>query len=167
MERKDSESGCAIHPSPRRRDRRSGRRLPGRSSRAWLSFPPNAFRYELSRHFKKMGAYLSEPVTEKISSDECGESLSYGASSMQGWRVSQEVSIWRAFVSRWDAPTRLGFSGLSLAFVSARGESGGARGRGREVEGRGRETRGCRGEGREGERVRERRKVRGNGKGRD
>ncbi|XP_063595425.1 uncharacterized protein LOC134772388 [Penaeus indicus] len=37
-----------------------------------------------------MGAYLSEPVTEKISSDECGESLSYGASSMQGWRVSQE-----------------------------------------------------------------------------
>lgn len=37
-----------------------------------------------------MGAYLSEPVTEKLSSDEGGEWLLYGASSMQGWRVSQE-----------------------------------------------------------------------------
>ncbi|XP_044733042.1 probable protein phosphatase 2C 58 [Chrysoperla carnea] len=37
-----------------------------------------------------MGAYLSEPITEKISSDEIGERLSCGASSMQGWRVSQE-----------------------------------------------------------------------------
>ncbi|KAK8732822.1 hypothetical protein OTU49_006945 [Cherax quadricarinatus] len=37
-----------------------------------------------------MGAYLSEPVTEKLSSDEDGKWLSYGASSMQGWRVSQE-----------------------------------------------------------------------------
>lgn len=37
-----------------------------------------------------MGAYLSEPVTEKLSSDEAGTWLSYGASSMQGWRVSQE-----------------------------------------------------------------------------
>lgn len=39
-----------------------------------------------------MGAYLSEPITEKISSDEIGERLSCGASSMQGWRVSQEVT---------------------------------------------------------------------------
>ncbi|KAK3854540.1 hypothetical protein Pcinc_038988 [Petrolisthes cinctipes] len=41
-----------------------------------------------------MGAYLSEPVTEKLSSDGGGEEeacwVSYGASSMQGWRVSQE-----------------------------------------------------------------------------
>ncbi|XP_042208857.1 probable protein phosphatase CG10417 [Homarus americanus] len=37
-----------------------------------------------------MGAYLSEPVTEKLSSDEDGDWLKYGASSMQGWRVSQE-----------------------------------------------------------------------------
>jgi hypothetical protein len=40
-----------------------------------------------------MGAYLSEPVLEKHSSDENGEFLSFGASSMQGWRVSQEVWI--------------------------------------------------------------------------
>lgn len=42
-----------------------------------------------------MGAYLSEPVVEKISSDEKNDKLrlSYGASSMQGWRVSQEVYI--------------------------------------------------------------------------
>ena len=39
-----------------------------------------------------MGAYLSEPVLEKHSSDEENVKLSYGASSMQGWRVSQEVS---------------------------------------------------------------------------
>ena len=39
-----------------------------------------------------MGAYLSEPVLDKHSSDESSQCLSYGASSMQGWRVSQEVS---------------------------------------------------------------------------
>ncbi|XP_064487227.1 protein phosphatase 1G-like [Ornithodoros turicata] len=37
-----------------------------------------------------MGAYLSEPVTEKISSDESGKHISYGAASMQGWRINQE-----------------------------------------------------------------------------
>lgn len=37
-----------------------------------------------------MGAYLSEPITKKESSDEAGENVAYGASSMQGWRVSQE-----------------------------------------------------------------------------
>jgi len=39
-----------------------------------------------------MGAYLSEPITKKESSDEVGKNVAYGASSMQGWRVSQEVS---------------------------------------------------------------------------
>lgn len=38
-----------------------------------------------------MGAYLSEPVTEKVSSDEANDKLECGASSMQGWRVNQEV----------------------------------------------------------------------------
>ncbi|CAH0406425.1 unnamed protein product [Chilo suppressalis] len=37
-----------------------------------------------------MGAYLSEPVTEKVSSDEKNDILECGASSMQGWRVNQE-----------------------------------------------------------------------------
>ncbi|XP_072747763.1 probable protein phosphatase CG10417 [Anoplolepis gracilipes] len=37
-----------------------------------------------------MGAYLSEPITKKESSDEAGKNVAYGASSMQGWRVSQE-----------------------------------------------------------------------------
>ena len=51
---------------------------------------------EVARHWKVftaavMGAYLSEPVLEKHSSDEDTVQLSYGASSMQGWRVSQEV----------------------------------------------------------------------------
>ncbi|CAH2086344.1 unnamed protein product [Euphydryas editha] len=39
-----------------------------------------------------MGAYLSEPVTEKMSSDEVNDKLECGASSMQGWRVNQEDS---------------------------------------------------------------------------
>lgn len=38
-----------------------------------------------------MGAYLSEPVTEKVSSDEVNDILDCAASSMQGWRVNQEV----------------------------------------------------------------------------
>ncbi|XP_055917685.1 probable protein phosphatase CG10417 [Eupeodes corollae] len=37
-----------------------------------------------------MGAYLSEPKVDKISTDEMSDFLSVGASSMQGWRNSQE-----------------------------------------------------------------------------
>ena len=37
-----------------------------------------------------MGAYLSEPNTQKESQDDSTESISYGASSMQGWRLDQE-----------------------------------------------------------------------------
>lgn len=37
-----------------------------------------------------MGSYLSEPVTEKVSSDEANDKLNCGSSSMQGWRVTQE-----------------------------------------------------------------------------
>ncbi|XP_055838068.1 probable protein phosphatase CG10417 [Episyrphus balteatus] len=37
-----------------------------------------------------MGAYLSEPKVEKFSTDEMSDFLSVGASSMQGWRNSQE-----------------------------------------------------------------------------
>lgn len=46
-----------------------------------------------------MGAYLSEPVTEKVSSDEANEKLECGASSMQGWRVNQEVKLFRWLMS--------------------------------------------------------------------
>ncbi|KAK3092100.1 hypothetical protein FSP39_025155 [Pinctada imbricata] len=37
-----------------------------------------------------MGVYLSTPNTEKISCDNVCKSFSYGASSMQGWRMTQE-----------------------------------------------------------------------------
>lgn len=37
-----------------------------------------------------MGAYLSEPLTTKNSSDEANGLLASGSSSMQGWRISQE-----------------------------------------------------------------------------
>ena len=39
-----------------------------------------------------MGGYMSTPNTEKISVDENCKNLIYGASSMQGWRISQEVT---------------------------------------------------------------------------
>lgn len=39
-----------------------------------------------------MGAYLSQPKTDKLSSDELNNYLIVGASSMQGWRNSQEVT---------------------------------------------------------------------------
>jgi len=38
-----------------------------------------------------MGAYLSKPICEKESEDREGDVLNYGASAMQGWRLSQEV----------------------------------------------------------------------------
>lgn len=37
-----------------------------------------------------MGAYLSEPNTQKESQDDSTDRMSYGASSMQGWRLEQE-----------------------------------------------------------------------------
>ncbi|CAG7833352.1 unnamed protein product [Allacma fusca] len=38
----------------------------------------------------QMGAYLSKPITKKETEEGVGNRLEYGASSMQGWRVSQE-----------------------------------------------------------------------------
>lgn len=38
-----------------------------------------------------MGAYLSQPNTTKTSSDGGNTNMSYGFSTMQGWRVSMEV----------------------------------------------------------------------------
>ncbi len=39
-----------------------------------------------------MGAYLSEPLTDKHSETLEDNRFHAGSSSMQGWRVSQEVS---------------------------------------------------------------------------
>ena len=39
-----------------------------------------------------MGGYLSSPNTDIEAEDKTVEGLSYGVSSMQGWRISQEVS---------------------------------------------------------------------------
>lgn len=37
-----------------------------------------------------MGSYLSKPITEKVSTNQENDKLKSGASSMQGWRVTQE-----------------------------------------------------------------------------
>lgn len=39
-----------------------------------------------------MGAYMSEPHTDKVSEDFRNGKVLVGASSMQGWRISQEAS---------------------------------------------------------------------------
>ncbi len=39
----------------------------------------------------RMGAYRSQPERSTESEDARSERLTFGASSMQGWRVSQEV----------------------------------------------------------------------------
>ena len=57
-----------------------------------LVVSPGIYCYYYYHHIWTMGAYLSEPITKKISSDESGENVAFGASSMQGWRISQEVS---------------------------------------------------------------------------
>ena len=38
-----------------------------------------------------MGAYLSQPVKEKESSDGGNARVKFGTSAMQGWRTSMEV----------------------------------------------------------------------------
>ena len=38
-----------------------------------------------------MGTFLSKPICEQESEDREGDVLNYGASAMQGWRLSQEV----------------------------------------------------------------------------
>lgn len=38
-----------------------------------------------------MGAYLSSPVCDKETIEDSNDYLSFVASSMQGWRISQEV----------------------------------------------------------------------------
>lgn len=46
---------------------------------------------EIEIERQDMGAYLSKPITKKVSNDEDNENLACGTSSMQGWRVTQEV----------------------------------------------------------------------------
>jgi len=41
-----------------------------------------------------MGTYLDNPVTEKVSEDMENDTLVCGVSSMQGWRVRQEVILY-------------------------------------------------------------------------
>jgi protein phosphatase 1G len=61
-----------------------------------------------------MGAYLSEPITDKVSTDEVGKRVICGASSMQGWRVTQEVGFKVACDCKFNLP---GFE-LGLYFVT-------------------------------------------------
>ena len=40
-----------------------------------------------------MGAYLSSPICDKDTIEGSNNRLAFAASSMQGWRMSQEVNI--------------------------------------------------------------------------
>ena len=53
---------------------------------------------ETGRKAHDMGAYLSQPVKEKESSDGGNARVKFGTSAMQGWRTSMEVRpSWLAF----------------------------------------------------------------------
>ncbi|KAJ9591377.1 hypothetical protein L9F63_002082, partial [Diploptera punctata] len=70
----------------------------------------------------RMGAYLSEPITDKESSDEIGDRLICGASSMQGWRKTQEDA--HTSILDYDTNTSLfavydGHGGHEVAVYSA------------------------------------------------
>lgn len=39
-----------------------------------------------------MGTYLSHPVKEKVSEAGENETLAFGETTMQGWRLNQEVN---------------------------------------------------------------------------
>ena len=59
---------------------------------------------DATRHYLvEMGAYLSTPNREKHSVDYAGGECSYGASSMQGWRISQEVMLRSSWCDCTDA----------------------------------------------------------------
>lgn len=44
-----------------------------------------------------MGAYLSSPICEKDTIEGSNDRLAFAASSMQGWRMSQEVKSFDDF----------------------------------------------------------------------
>jgi len=48
-----------------------------------------------------MGAYLSQPVKEKESSDGGNARVKFGTSAMQGWRTSMEVGGFGLFFFFW------------------------------------------------------------------
>ena len=49
-----------------------------------------------------MGAYLSQPITDKDSSDGEDAKFKYGTTAMQGWRTNMEVRA----ISATNAPVR-------------------------------------------------------------
>ncbi len=47
-----------------------------------------------------MGAYLSSPVCDKDTHEGANNRLAFAASSMQGWRMSQEVKFIRIKIEK-------------------------------------------------------------------
>ena len=64
-----------------------------------------------------MGAYLSEPLTTKNSEEFSNDYLASGASSMQGWRVSQEVSFALFYIYFNDLHTKIDIIMKNLKFT--------------------------------------------------
>jgi len=51
-----------------------------------------------------MGAYLSQPVTAKSSTDGADDTFAYGTTAMQGWRTNMEVRVMvQCVCARFDA----------------------------------------------------------------
>jgi len=63
-----------------------------------------------------MGAYLSEPNLNKNSEDDGNEKITYGASSMQGWRLEQEVNCFRTSFKKRQALLMQSFNKFEIQF---------------------------------------------------
>jgi hypothetical protein len=72
--------GCVVRASP------PSRGCAHPKLRAWRHCPELTF----TRTHALAGAYLSQPVTEKLQASGEDERLSFGVAAMQGWRTSME-----------------------------------------------------------------------------
>jgi len=102
------DSDSLTHHRPRRRtshaDERTTRRRARRLSSSTSKSRPrprregSTWRKKRDRSIDRfvMGAYLSQPVTTKDSSDGASDAYAYGTTAMQGWRTNMEVRRRRA-----------------------------------------------------------------------
>jgi len=59
-----------------------------------LSLLYNIIASFITIYLTTMGTYLDNPITEKVSEDMEDDTLVCGVSSMQGWRIRQEVMLY-------------------------------------------------------------------------
>ena len=66
-----------------------------------------------------MGAYLSQPITDKESTDGEDAKFKYGTTAMQGWRTNMEVRAARPSALARQPPPRVKYHRRALRAVSS------------------------------------------------